>query len=121
MPLQFISNNWEKLLWFVGASGGAIYGAGRMVAQHKAVHDKEDQRFMELNEKFNTLYSEHKGRSHQCPLGFPERLEETLEELCKEMSTTRNLMFNLQGTLETLKQLIPELIRMKNGYSRNSG
>ena len=121
VPLQFITNNWEKILWFVGATGGAVYGAGRMIAQHKAVHDREDQRFMELSDKLNTLHSEHKERSHHCPMGFPEKLSDTLEELRREMATTRNLMCNLQGTLETLKQLIPELIRMKNGYTRNSG
>lgn len=34
------------------------------------------------------------------------------------MASSRNLLCNLQGTLETLKQLIPELVRMKNGYNR---
>lgn len=121
VPLQFITNNWEKILWFVGATGGAVYGAGRMIAQHKAVHDREDQRFMEMNDKLNNLHSEHKERSHHCPMGFPERLSDTLDKLREEMATTRNLLCNLQGTLETLKQLIPELVRMKNGYTRNSG
>lgn len=75
---------------------------------------------MELNGKFNDLISEHKERTHHCPMGFPEKLSETLDDLRCEMAATKNLLCNLQGTLETLKQLIPELIRMKNGYGRSN-
>ena len=122
MPLQFITNHWDKILWFLGMTGGVVYGAGRAIARHESVHRNEDVRFNGLKGNVDRLMDEHSERKHNCPMGFPGKLDHAIDELRAQMAQQNELLCSLKGRIEMLMNLLPELISSaRKNHTRNSG